>query len=78
VPIPVTLSVTLDKSNKIAKMDGGELSPDTIKGAHDFIQTLIANNQLASAEGAAPSNASHGIVKNDKGQNIIRRPGFAK
>ncbi|GAB3787477.1 hypothetical protein GCM10028818_52530 [Spirosoma horti] len=77
MPLPVTLQVTLDADNKIDKIDGGQPSGEAVADAKQFLQMLMANNQLDGLSEKPQPNATHQIALNEKGQRVIKRRRFS-
>ena len=76
-PIPVSLHIKRDETGNIRTVTGDKPEADAIADATRFVETLVANNRLAEAEGVAPPGATHQVEIDSKGRRILRRRRFS-
>jgi hypothetical protein len=74
-PIPVTLSVALDKGGGIQSIAGGAPDPPAIAAAASYVRMLRDTQQLAdpSADPASGKRMTHAIEVDHKGRQVVRR-----
>jgi hypothetical protein len=78
-PIPVTLSVALDKRGRIASMSGGTPDPPAVAAAASHVRMLRDTQQLAdpSADQASGKRTTHAIEVDQEGRQVVRRKRFS-
>ncbi len=78
-PIPVTLSVGVDKKGGVAGITGDTPDPASVAAAVHQVSALRETGQLRDTKGIAASVArpTHGITRDDKGRRVLRRQRFS-
>jgi hypothetical protein len=78
-PIPVTLSVALDKRGRIRSIEGGTPDPSSVAAATNHLRMLQDNQQVAypSAEPPAAKRMTHAIEVDRQGRQVLRRRRFS-
>jgi hypothetical protein len=77
VPVPVTLSVTLDKDDHVLSVKSNEADLQSVTSAEQFVKTLADNNQIDGLSGQSLPNATHKIEVNSQGQKVVKRQGYS-
>jgi hypothetical protein len=81
VPIPVSLSVKVDKKGRLRSLAPSAPSDEVVREAADFLRTLRERGDVAEEPGAAateqqsaaPSRPTHQIVRDAQGRRVLRR-----
>ena len=78
-PIPVTLSVALDKRGRVQSIEGGTPDSSSVAAAATHFRTLQDNRQVADAstEPAAAAKMTHAIEVDAQGKQVLRRRRFS-
>jgi hypothetical protein len=77
VPIPVALQIKRDDRGDIHSVTGDVPGAGAVADAARFVKSLVANHQLAEANGIAPPGATHQVEIDAKGRRILRRRRFS-
>jgi len=85
-PIPVSMSVELDKRGRVQSINGGTPDSTAIAAALHHVRTLRDSGQLASGADATQSGKSaqkpapgvtHQIESDEQGRRVLRRKRFS-
>ena len=78
-PIPVTLSVALDKGGRVQSIAGGTPDAPSIAAAASHVRMLRDTQQLAdpSADRASGKRTTHAIELDQEGRQVVRRKRFS-
>ena len=75
--VPVQLSVEVDASGNVARLDGGKPAPRDVSAAQTWLEDLVANNELEGLGGRTPTpRATHLVSLQADGRRVVRRKGF--
>jgi hypothetical protein len=78
-PIPVTLSVALDKRGRIESISGDTPDPSSVAAATSHFRMLRDTRQLAdpSAGDTSGKRTTHAIEVDQQGRQVVRRKRFS-
>jgi hypothetical protein len=76
VAVPVHGAVTVDSKGAI-RSDVSSPTDDDVAEASEFVSSLAAHGQIATAAGPHPADATHEITVNDSGQRRLVRRRFS-
>ena len=77
-PVPVSLSVELDRRGQVKSIAGDTPKPAAVADAARYMKTLRDSGQLAAAGEAAPARGvTHQIERDAQGRPVLRRKRFS-